>query len=215
MAGVVAAILAALGPASTANAHEGNPNYSSTVTAVSPAAAGLRAEVLNYDDSLEVRNQTGSTVVVLGYRDEPYLRIGPDGTVEVNERSPATYLNDDRFAAATVPALANPRAAPRWREVDRTGGHVWHDHRIHYMARNLPPQVDDESVRTKVFDWTVPIEVDGRPAAIEGTLFWVPDSGGFPLAAALSLAVIVLGALALVTRRRRSGSRPPAKPEAW
>ena len=30
----------------------------------------------------------------------------------------------------------------------------------------LPPQVEDESVRTKVFDYEIPIEVDGGPATI-------------------------------------------------
>ena len=47
-------------------------------------------------------------------------------------------------------------------------------------------------MRTKVFDWAVPIEVGGERGAIAGTLFWTPLPGGGP----------PLGAI--FARRRRS-----------
>ena len=38
-------------------------------------------------------------MIVEGYEGEPYLRFSPDGTVERNRLSTATYLNDDRRGA--------------------------------------------------------------------------------------------------------------------
>ncbi|MBN1527474.1 MAG: hypothetical protein JW895_00315 [Thermoleophilaceae bacterium] len=212
-AALAAVALAAVAPA--AAAHKGNPDFRSDTRGLSPATRGVEVQVVNHDDSLELTNRSGRTVVVTGYRGEPYLRIGPSGSVAVNRRSPSHYLNDDRYAEGVeVPAAADPKAAPDWQEVDRTGRYTWHDHRIHWMARTVPPQVKDESERTKVFDWKVPVEVDGRPAAVSGSLIWVGRSGGgFPVAAGISLAAAVLaGALLVVVVRRRRGG--PAK-EAW
>ena len=111
--------------ASPALAHEGNPNYSSEVRSIEPAVEGLKAQILNNDDRIELRNDTGGTVVVAGYRDEPYLRFLPDGTVELNRRSPAAYLNEDRFADVDVPATADPgrsRSGRRWPRTAATSG---------------------------------------------------------------------------------------------
>jgi hypothetical protein len=199
-----------------AGAHEGDPRYRSEVTGVS--AAGVSVEVLNFDDSLELRNESGRAVTVMGYSDEPYARVRPDGTVELNRRSPATYLNDDRFADVEVPDVADSKAPPRWRRVDRSGRLRWHDHRMHWMGKSLPPQVTDEGRRTKVFNWKVPLRMGGRPETVTGSLTWVGEpGGGFPLGAALSLAAALLlgaGLVAVVRRRRnRSAGRPRA--EAW
>jgi hypothetical protein len=219
----VAGALVVLGLAApVAGAHEGNPNFRSEVRSIAPPVEGLSARILNFDDNIELRNDTGETLVVEGYRDEPYVRIRADGTVEVNRRSPTFYLNEDRFAeGVTVPDAADPKAPPAWRVVDRTGRYSFHDHRVHWMSRQLPPQVKDEHERTKVFDWQVPVEVGGRRVAIAGTLTWVgTQSGGFPIAAAISLAVVVVAAIALVVvvrRRRRTGAPGEERPatEAW
>jgi hypothetical protein len=208
--------------ATTAHAHQGNPNFRSTVTAVSPPAPGVEAEVLNLDDRLLLSSDGDATVEVQGYDGEPYVRILPGGEVQVNTRSPAYYLNQDRFAEATVPDDADPKAPPEWKTVSSGGSYEWHDHRIHWMAKTTPPQVKDEAERTKVFDWKVPIEVDGQPASIAGELVWVPDDSGFPIAAIVALAAVGLASVALVVfvRRRRgrddeSGEAGNGSKEAW
>ena len=99
VAGVSIAFALAL-PASSALAHQGNVNFRSELDGIEPPVPGLDVQVLNYDDSLQLQNETGKTVVVDGYEGEPYVRISPDGTVEVNTRSPAYYLNDDRYGEA-------------------------------------------------------------------------------------------------------------------
>jgi hypothetical protein len=213
LAGVVAttlAIFAAL--AATAAAHQGDARYRSVIRGVDPGTSGLRVEVLNYDDRFELDNRTGRTVVVYGYEREPYARIDADGTVAVNRNSTAYYLNDERYANVPVPEAVreHPRASPDWVVQDRTGRFEWHDHRMHWMVRGVAPQVRDQSVRTKVFDYAVPIAVGGERAAITGTLWWVgpQDDSSFPVAAVISLVVLVLlagGAVVLVRRRRAGG----------
>ncbi len=218
--GVAAAALAALCVlAPPALAHEGNPSYRSEVRAISPPVEGLRAAVLNFDDRIELRNDGSETIVVEGYRDEPYLRFEPDGTVSVNTRSPAAYLNEDRFAQVEVPGAADPQAAPEWRVVARNGRYDWHDHRIHWMSKTPPERVRrDESEPVEVFDWKLPLTANGSAATISGSLTWLgEDDGGFPVAAGISLLAAILAGVvlvALVRRRRRAGDEGE-KAEAW
>jgi MYXO-CTERM domain-containing protein len=207
----------ALLSAPPAAAHQGNPNFRSVVDSITPAVKGVTLHVLNYDDRFELTNHSGRTVTVQGYDGEPYARVLADGTVEVNKRSPAYYLNDDRYADVKVPGSADPKAPPQWSVVDRTARLQWHDHRMHWMSRSLPPQVKDRSRRTKVFDYAIPLRVDAQRASIRGTLFWQPDEGGgAPVAMFVglgALALIAIGAVAVVRRRR---SREPVEgAEAW
>ncbi len=207
--GVLFLLLAVITP-SVANAHEGNPNYRSEITAILPASAaeGLQATIQNFDDNIELVNRTGKDIEILGYDEEPYIRISADGVVEVNLNSPSYYLNEDRFAEVDLPQRADAKAAPEWEEVDDSGIYSWHDHRSHYMSEGTPKQVTDESKETKVFDYTIPLRVDGEPVEMKGTLTWVGKDSGFPILPFIVLAVvIVLGAVALsVIRGRREDS---------
>jgi hypothetical protein len=212
--------LAALIPAASAFAHAGNPNYESLVRAVKPPIPGFSVEVLSGDDRLAVANHGSSTVTIDGYNREPYVRLAPDGTVAVNLHSPAYYLNQDRFARAKVPAAANPKAAPDWQVVEKTGRYEFHDHRMHWMAQNVPSQVKDRSARTKIFDWKVPLHAGATTGAIDGELFWHGSSGGPPVGAFVALAALVLLGVAsvVVVRRRRAGAGIAGAPrgeEAW
>jgi hypothetical protein len=217
--GAVAAALAVLCVAApVALAHEGNPNYRSEVSAIAPELPGLEARVLNYDDAIELVYDGEQPLVVEGYRGEPYLRFNPDGLVEVNRRSPAAYLNEDRFAKVELPDRADHRARPSWATVAENGRYDWHDHRIHWMGEGtLPPQIDDEGERTRVFDWDIPMAAGGRPVEVRGTLTWLgKEEGGFPVAAGLTLGGALVGGALLVVVVRRRRSRPgTAAKEAW
>jgi hypothetical protein len=192
-----------------------NYNYRSNITDIAPNVPGLSLEVLEFADRLVLRNHTGKTVTVYGYQGEPYARVLADGTVQLNTHSPAYYLNQNFYANVNVPSSASPTATPRWTIVDRTGQLEWHDHRIHWMSPALPPQVKDRGKRTKIFDWQVPIQVGASKGAVNGELFWTPESGTkAPVGAIVALvAIALLGLLfVLFVRRRRLGQ--PVK-EAW
>jgi hypothetical protein len=218
-AALAAAALIALLATPAASAHQGNVDYRSVIDTVSPDVSGLRLDVLNRDDRLELQNTTGRTIVIDGYEGEPYARLKADGTVEVNRRSPAFYLNDDRFGGVEVPKSADPKAAPQWQLIDRTGRLEWHDHRIHWMSKIPPKQVEGRIDKTKVFDWKVPLHVGDSAGAVRGTLFWQPPSqGGAPVAAIAGLGAIILLAAAtviVVRRRRRGETRVGEEAEAW
>jgi hypothetical protein len=195
--------------APAALAHQGSPNFLSQVNA---APAGVKVSVLSRDDRLLLQSDGGHTVVIEGYSEEPYARIEPDGTVSVNTDSEAYYINEERDGQVPVPDSADSKGEPRWKEVSRTGRFEWHDHRMHWMSTGDPEQVKDKSVRTKVFDWKVPVEVDGKRSDIAGTLFWTPTPGGsvpWLLIVGLTLAAVALLAGVTVLRHRR---RPA---EAW
>jgi hypothetical protein len=206
----------ALAGAPAALAHQGNPHYRSTVTAITPPAKGVHVDVLNFDDRLELQNTSGKPVVIEDYRNQPYARVLADGTVQVNTNSEAFYLNDDRYANVKVPDDLGDK--PRWKLVSRTGRFEWHDHRAHYMSTAVPGQVKDKQAKTHIFDWKVPITVGGQPGAIAGTLDWVPLPGGsVPVRLVLVSAAVVIALLLLVfvIRRRRAAGDRGAPAEAW
>ncbi|MHB8242776.1 MAG: hypothetical protein ACYDHN_12410 [Solirubrobacteraceae bacterium] len=187
-------------------------HFRSQITAVQPSIPGVSLQVLEFADRLLLTNHSSRTVTVYGYQNESYARVLANGTVELNTRSPAYYLNQSFYGNVKVPASASPNAQPTWVVVDRTGQLEWHDHRIHWMSPALPPQVKDQAKRTKIFDWQVPIAIGTRKGAVHGELFWTPESGSkTPLGAIVALvAVALLGLLfVLYVRRRRSRQAPP------
>ena len=217
-AGLALAGTALLAAASPAFAHQGSPDYLSQVRSIAPSLQGLSVSVLNRDDRLAIQNTSGRTVIVEGYSRDPYLRLSGDGEVAVNTRSPAFYLNNDRYANAQVPASAKADAPPRWKPVSKTGRYEWHDHRMHYMGKGRPAKIKDPSERQTVFDWKVPLAVDGRPGSINGRLLWTPrDEPGLPLAAIFAFAALVIaGCIAVVVvRLRRSDAASKEPKEAW
>jgi hypothetical protein len=206
-------------------AAEGKGGFHSAVRTIRPAVPGLELAVVDGDRRLTLRNNTRRTIIVRGYDDEPYLRFLPDGKVERNMRSPATYLNADRYGGQPLPPDATPGVTPRWKAVADNSTFTWFDHRIHLTTKRPPEAIVNSSKPKKIFDWEVPLTVNGRRVQALGTLSFDPgtSSGGFPawLAVLIGVAVVV-GGVALVVLARRRGSRKDsdapdrkAPREAW
>src|ERR671931_51305 len=67
-------------------------NYQTNVLSISPAVPGLEVRAVDVGNQLQLTNRSGQQITVLGYEQEPYLRIGPGG-VDENQRSPSTFSN--------------------------------------------------------------------------------------------------------------------------
>ncbi|HEY6706022.1 MAG TPA: hypothetical protein VJB61_00310, partial [Actinomycetota bacterium] len=138
-AGVVAglALLLAVTSAGPAAAHPLGAgteasNYRTGIRGIDQGAPGISVRTVP-GEQLELTNRSDKEVVVLGYRLEPYLRIGPGGVYE-NQRSPSTYTNRFRTAPADIPSEFDPKAAPDWRRVGDGPSAAWHDHRSHWTG---------------------------------------------------------------------------------
>jgi hypothetical protein len=121
---------------STAYTHSGDPcsasNHRSQVASIRPQPSDVDIEVIDVGTRLALTLHGTHAVLVQGYEKEPYLGIDSGGVWE-NTRSPATYLNRDRYARTQPPSEADARAVPVWRQA--SAGHTarWHDHRIHWI----------------------------------------------------------------------------------
>lgn len=202
----MAAAAMVLFAAAPASADPATPtNYRSQVVYVEgPGVAAV--EIVGGDAFVRLTAVTGMKLEVLGYEGEEYIRFDPDGTVSVNQRSPAKYLNDDRYADVELPAEADAEATPRWEAVSADGTSSWHDHRTHWMSPTPPAVVGeaDGTQTVRIFDWTLPLRVDGDDGKIVGALTWIPSTTGLPWFAlsVVTLVVVAAGSMRVDARSR-------------
>jgi hypothetical protein len=205
---VLLGTLAALSLAGPASAHVGGgaagSDFDGRVTSVTPHVPGLHVRVLQFGDELEVVNDSGTEVLVPGYSEEPYLRIGPDG-VWRNAHSPSTYINLDRFGKVRLPADADSNAEPEWVRISTQPRYVWHDHRTHWMSQGvLPPQAAADPSRSHlVFDWTIPMRSGGTDVTVTGELTWSPPPSPWLVWPAYAALVLLGAAAGLLARTPR------------
>ncbi|WP_328822333.1 hypothetical protein [Micromonospora rubida] len=206
-----AALVAVLGAAAPAAAHGGEApdgtDYRAETIGIAPARPGLTVRVVEAGARLELVNHTGRPVEVIGYSGEPYLRVGPDGVFE-NSRSPATYLNRTLSGDATLPAQADPAAAPDWRRIDDGPAARWHDRRIRWQEPEPPARVRADPTREqRVLDWAVPLRDGAEPVEVRGTLDWVPPPDPYPWWVAATLGFLALGAAGLLAAGTGAAAR--------
>jgi hypothetical protein len=158
------AILCALAFPTVAQAHS-----SSSVIAIDDVArlarpsvaTGVTARVIDGNRKLELSVLAPRTAVVIGYGGEPFLRFARAG-VFVNERS-LTAVTNKLTSRGAVPGL-DAGSRPQWQLIVRGHRFAWHDHRL-ALAPGLKTR------NGYVGDWSIPLEVDGKPLRIEGGLW--------------------------------------------
>jgi hypothetical protein len=189
-------------------------HYLTEIAAVTPALPGVTATVDPHGDWIQVSDTSASTLTILGYGREPYLRIDSAG-VEQNVNSPSVYLNQALFSDLSQSTEEN--LPPRW--VSLTSGRAarWHDHRIHWMGGSRPPKVAAHpSVRQVIGNWAVHLVLGSTPVTVTGTLNWLPLpsrrglSTMAKIAIAIDCVVFVLGVAVIGWMRRRPGHEPDA-----
>ena len=176
MALLAARALGALVPVATARAKSRATRRTTgpSCARLKPARAGLKLTTAGGDRYLVLSNGSGKTTVVTGYDDDPYLRFLPNRVVEVNLHSPVQVR--ERGPVRHPPA-AGERHARRDAEVESGL-----DERLLQVVRPPHPLDGQEAApagqgqgkRTKIFDWEVPLQVDGTPVTLAGTLLVGP-----------------------------------------
>jgi hypothetical protein len=186
-AGVVAGLAlvlvgAAAGPAAAHAVGTGTEasNYRTTVHGIDQGTPGISVRAVA-GGLLELTNRSNAEVLVLGYRLEPYLRVGPGGVFE-NQRSPSTYTNRFRTAPASIPTEFDPQAAPEWRRIGDGPSAGWHDHRAHWTGPDPPALKADPKVVQVVRNWEVPLRQGDQDMLIRGEITWVPGPAPWPWA---------------------------------
>ncbi|MET7399516.1 hypothetical protein ABZS66_39135 [Dactylosporangium sp. NPDC005572] len=177
-AAVLTGLLLALAWCGPASAHGADApvaaDYRVVVGEVSVPGVTVRA--VEGGARLELTNESGRQVTVLGLQGEEFLRVRPGG-VDENRRSPTWFASRSLTGTARGGDAA---ATPEWHTIATEPVVRWHDER----ARELPARA-----------WSVPLLVDGRePGIVRGTIVPAPaPPTGWWWAGALVAAVLVAG----------------------
>jgi hypothetical protein len=135
--------------------------------------SGVDVRIRDGDRSLEAVVPPGTTLLVRGYLREPMLRFGARG-VFANAASPTAQ--SDRLVS---------QRGSGWVRVASGRSFAWHEHRL------TPGGTTGR--------FAIPVQVDGRAAAIEGTFRRVARPAVWPWLAA---AAVLAAAVAAAARRR-------------
>jgi hypothetical protein len=142
---------------------------------------GVEAHVVDGDRALHLAVARGRRAVVFGDLGEPMLRFS--NGVWVNQSSPTAQANR---------LVRHPKAG--WKRIAGGRAFSWHEHRL------APPPFASGHYGP-VARWQIPIEVDGRRAAISGSFWRVRRPAFWPWALAAGM-VVGLTAVALFLRPR-------------
>jgi hypothetical protein len=198
-----------------AEAHTRTQETTNIVSRITSAPLPPGVEMIVHTGGLlvEVENRSGTVLIVHGYDDEPYLRIGPDG-VERNRRSPATYINASRYGDVAMPQDVDAAATPEWIRVSDAPRFLWHDHRTHWMSTSPPRFVDAGPLRRVLMrtelvgiigtagveqgvflSWVIPFSFGEDRVEVAGELAWEDPPSGVPwlLLAAIGVTPALLG----------------------
>ena len=116
--------------------------YRTTILSIEPE--GLPIDVsMTKGDEIRFENQGDEDLVLCGYEAdtcEEWVRIGADGVfVDTNSKAYFSNAEDDQLGevpddAGSKQEFERVREAPAF--------YTYHDHRVHWMGRALPPGID-------------------------------------------------------------------------
>ena len=193
---VAAVLVVSAGFPSLASAHVGRtlPVATSFTARITGPLPGLRADVVDGDQTLWLQAPAAAVVLVPGALGEPLLRFDGRG-VWLNLRSPTAQSDGiDRF---DLRPSGDPHAKPLWHRVTDGHAYAWHEHRLHL----LEPLARGRSSAGTVGPWSVPVVVDGRRLRLHGVLDYRPPGRTW---AWIGATVILAAATAAVATRSRT-----------
>jgi hypothetical protein len=188
--------------------------YRTTILSIEPE--GLPVDVrMSKGDEIRFENKGDEDLMLCGYDSaecEEWVKIGPDG-VFVDKNSKAYFSNAEEDQLGDVPADAG-EGAPQFERVrEAPAFYAYHDHRVHWMGRALPPGVDDSDPDAqKVMDGEVAFRYGDTPGIVKvrvdyvGGQTWVQRYGEQLIVAGGILVMVVVFALDAIRRRRRAAA---------
>lgn len=160
----------------------GSPsNYRTEVTSIQPAAPAVAVTVGLGGEWVRATNRGATTIMVLGYHREPFLRLSQNH-VQANQLSGTAAQT---VLAAATPVPENPVIEPKWAQLSDGDSVTWVDARIDSSQQSAQPSRS----------WELPLVVDGQQVTILGTRTLVPPPSPWPWAAALGLLTVAAGAI--------------------
>ncbi len=144
-----------------------NPSASSFRARLGPLPPGVTGKVIDGDQRMWLAVSPAQTLVVLDYRQAPYLRFDRAG-VQVNQNSEMYYLN--QVPPQLTPPGDGPQTPPHWVPVSSGHAYEWHDGRLSDLAAtSLTPGT------RYVGQWRIAMRLNGRPATLAGALYYAPS----------------------------------------
>jgi hypothetical protein len=163
----------------------GSPtDYRTTVTAVRPAVPTVAVTVGLGGQWVRVTNQGAASIVVRGYRGEPFLRLSGN-QVQANELSATAAETVQSQRAVAAPSSADAAQEPRWVQLQNGDSATWTDARITAPSGSGPASLS----------WTLPLVVDGQQVTVAGTTDRISPPSPWPWIAVLLLLGIAVAAL--------------------
>jgi hypothetical protein len=190
--------------------------YRTTILSIEPE--GLPIDVrMTKGDEIRFENQGDEDLMLCGYDSEDceqWVRIGPDG-VFVDKNSKAYFSNAEEDQLGDVPEDAG-QGAPEFERVrEAPAFYAYHDHRVHWMGRALPPGVDESNPDDqKVMDGEVEFRYGDTPGSVKvrvdyvGGQTWVQRYGEQLIVAGGILVMVAVFLVDAIRRRRRVAASP-------
>lgn len=206
--------LLAVAPGAAAHGGSGD-QYRASILSIEPSGLPVDVQVVD-DDRVRFEHAGDEELILCGYEDggcEEWVRISDEGVfVDRNARSYFANLDDERYGA--IPDDAG--TGPDWKLVrERPAAYTYHDHRLHWMGRSLPPNVDESDPHPQeVFESEIAFRYGDTDGVVRTRLEYV---GGRTWTQRYGEQAIIGGGVAAMllaflvdARRRRARTAEPA-----